>query len=696
MAASTNPPAPDSGGTVAVMPKSPGKAPPPASSLRRRDVAYDERRTMRAWENFLTGDAAGEKQQVRHVIQKSWARSATSGVNARAAATPLVVDDDQLDRSKRLRRQLLTAADLALQHAADLLEDTSAMVVLTDEDGVILDTRGDNRTLDAGQNIKLQPGGHWNEKIVGTNGIGTALSTGKPVFVHAAEHFCEGIKSWTCAGAPIRDPVDQSVIGLIDISGPPEIFRRHNIALAVLAAEKIELALGENARVERLRLLEACLSSMPVTDGADGLVVLDRHGRIIHLNGEAVPRPDSSADGADFGLGRRLLELNDTFTDQDIYDRLPEALRPAWVRPIKIGADMSGAMLIYAATGAARKKSSPPTPALKHPEPPHPDIQGGSVHLLHAIAKAKRAAWSRVPVLVEGETGVGKELFAKLIHSAGQTDNKGPGGSGGRGDREAPFIAFNCGAVSKDLLGAELFGHVSGAFTGAAREGRAGRFELAHGGTLCLDEIGELPLDLQPYLLRVLEEGAVYRLGDGKPRPVDIRLVALTNRNLKEEVTAGRFRRDLYFRISTVTLEIPALRQRAGDIDRLIDHFNQSFATKYGVEALEIETDARQALRNHDWPGNVRELRNLIESLILMSTERNVRLVDLPEEFGVLGVTQVSPSVLDVRCSLEDTERSAIEQAVEAGGDNLSLVAKTLKISRSTLYRKMKQYGLKR
>ena len=661
---------------------------PSASSNR----IYDESATMRAWENFLTSDDLGAGLPVRHVIQHSWARSATSGVDAHASATPLLVDDDQLDRNKRQHRHLLKAADHALQHAADLLEETSAMVVLTDGDGVILDTRGDNRTLDAGHEIKLQPGGHWNEKIVGTNGIGTALSTGKPVFVHAAEHFCEGIKHWTCAGAPIRDPVDRSVLGLIDISGPPEIFRRHNVALAVLAAEKIELALGEHARAERLRLLEACLSSMPVGDGADGLVVLDRHGRIIHVNGNAVPQKLRMADGADLTIGKRLVDLSDAQTDQDIVNRLPEPLRPTWLKPLKVGGDMSGAVLIYTATGRQRQKYGPPGPTLAIPTAPtQPEIQGQSERLQLAVAKAKRAASSRVPILVEGETGVGKELFAKLIHSAGQNDPDG------RGDPKAPFIAFNCGAVSKDLLGAELFGHVAGAFTGAARDGRAGRFELAHGGTLCLDEIGELPLDLQPYLLRVLEEGAVYRLGDGKPRSVDVRLVALTNRNLKEEVAAGRFRRDLYFRISTVTLDIPPLRERATDIDQLIDYFNHMFAAKYGIETLEIESDARHALRNHDWPGNVRELRNLIESLTLMSTERCMRLGDLPEEIHAQGGVPGEISLtLDGGGSLEETERQAIEQAIEAGAGNLSLVAKTLKISRSTLYRKMKQYGLHR
>ncbi|MGI9436651.1 MAG: sigma-54 interaction domain-containing protein, partial [Geminicoccaceae bacterium] len=332
---------------------------------------------------------------------------------------------------------------------------------------------------------------------------------------------------------------------------------------------------------------------------------------------------------------------------------------------------------------------TPPEASITFPDRQRlPNILGDSERLQIAISKAKRAAKGRTSVLVEGETGVGKELFAQLIHNAGATSGN------------APFIAFNCGAVSKDLLGAELFGHVAGAFTGAAREGRAGRFELAHGGTLCLDEIGELPLDLQPYLLRVLEEGAVYRLGDGKPRPVDVRLVALTNRKLKNEVAAGRFRQDLYFRISTVSLDIPPLRERTTDIERLIDYFNAMFAAKYGVEALTIDREVWSALRQHDWPGNVRELRNLIESLILMSTNREIGLSDLPDDIGysLANGADVAEDTVQItaNASLEETERQAIEHAIDIGEGNLSLVAKKLKISRSTLYRKMKQYGLRR
>lgn len=678
--------------------KTPCKATPahhadPAAGKRllgaASDRSYDESLTMQAWEKFLTGGDDPGHLSVRHLIERSWTRSVSSGVDARASATPLVADDEQLHQNRHQNRHLLAAADQTFQHAAGLLEETSAMVVLTDKEGVILDTRGDNRTVDAGYDIKLEPGGNWSEEVVGTNGIGTALSTGEPVFVHAAEHFCEGIKDWTCAGAPIRDPLDRSIVGLIDISGPPEIFRRHNVALAVLAAEKIEQALGEQAHAERLRLLEACLSSMPAGNGTDGIIVLDRYGRIIHLNDQSLPLRTKIAEGFDLSVGSRLVNLDDATSDRDIIERLPEALRPAWLKPLQVGSDMSGAVLIYTASGKRLRKEAPPSAGIAVPDRHRlPEILGDSERLQIAIAKAKRAARGRTSVLVEGETGVGKELFAQLIHAVGSTNAK------------APFIAFNCGAVSKDLLGAELFGHVAGAFTGAAREGRAGRFELANGGTLCLDEIGELPLDLQPYLLRILEEGAVYRLGDGKPRPVDVRLVALTNRNLKDEVAAGRFRRDLYFRISTVSLDIPPLRDRASDIDRLIDYFNRMFAAKYSVEMLRIDQEAQTALRRHDWPGNVRELRNLIESLSLMAIDRDIGRSDLPTDVShaKLNGAGIAEDTVEIACnaSLEDTERQAIEHAIDTGGGNLSLVAKTLKISRSTLYRKMKQYGLGR
>ena len=654
-----------------------------------RDRAYNETTTMEAWEQFLTCDGDMGQFPVRQMIERSWARSVASGVDARGCGTPLIADDDQFDRLRGQNRDLLAAAAHTFDHAARLLEGTSAMVILTDKNGTILETVGDAHTIDAGRDINLGRGGSWNEDVVGTNGIGTALSTGQPVFVHAAEHFCEGVKSWTCAGAPIRDPLDRSIVGLIDISGPMEIFQGHNVAMAVVAAEQIEVALGERARAERLRLLEACLSTMPGGTSGDVVVVLDRLGRVIHLSDGPLPLTVGMAAGVDLSIGSQLADLEGAGSDQEIAERLPKELRPSWLKPLLVGDQMSGAILIYASSKQRRGPSAPPTSSIPVSNMlPMPVIVGESEALQNAVVKGKRVARGRTSVLLEGETGVGKELFAQLIHATGSTHG------------DDPYIVFNCGAVSKDLIGAELFGHAPGAFTGATREGRRGRFELAHGGTLCLDEIGELPLDLQPYLLRVLEEGIVYRLGEGKPRQVDVRLVASTNRNLKEEIAAGRFRQDLYYRISAVTIDIPPLRERAADIGLLIDYFNQMFAAKYGVEPLGIDAEARQAMLRYEWPGNARELRNLIESLTLMSTDREVTLADLSDDFRqqapIAGNAPHEPVLAVGGASLEDAERLAIERAIDVGDGNLSWVAKQLKISRSTLYRKMKQYGIGR
>jgi transcriptional regulator with PAS, ATPase and Fis domain len=290
------------------------------------------------------------------------------------------------------------------------------------------------------------------------------------------------------------------------------------------------------------------------------------------------------------------------------------------------------------------------------------------------IKRANHLVGRRVPLLIEGETGVGKELLARAVH----------GEAGGR----QPFIAFNCGAVSRELVAAELFGHVRGAFTGATSEGRPGRFELAHGGTLCLDEIGEMPLDLQPVLLRALEEGLIYRLGDTQPRPVDVRLIAITNRVLRAEVEAGRFRRDLFHRISVTTLTIPPLRERVEDIEELVEHFNRKLSARHCVKLRTFGVGVMAAFRSLPWTGNVRELRNVVERLLLNGGDELVTLDDLPAE--LLGD---APSPSREPASLADAERQMIMQALLSEHGNLAGTARTLGIARSTLYRKLGRYA---
>ncbi|TAI66938.1 sigma-54-dependent Fis family transcriptional regulator [Bradyrhizobium sp. Leo170] len=663
----------------------------PGATDAEQGRPYDERETNRAWENFLTfGDLRRENAPVRGLIEDSWQRSVKSGVNAHGNGSNLVASPDDLYELRLKNDDLLDSSAETFRRVAQVLGDAATMVVITDSNGVVLDVGGDQRTIDAGHDIRLEIGAAWGETITGTNGIGTALVTGKPVHVHAAEHFSEGIKAWTCVGSPIRSPIDGSIIGIVDFSGPQAIFHRHNVALAVVAANHIELALSEKIRIERMRLLEASISRMPGMNSADGVVILDRFGRVVHHNDMASVRWRRIAQSQDLSIGTQLIPSSEGFLARELANGLPEELREQRIEPLVVDGVVKGAMLVLASrprvNPAAFQMSPVAHAALMSAKEA---IVGCSEALLQTVEKVERAALGRTAILLEGETGVGKELFARLVHAASQKTGK------------EPFIAFNCGAVSKELLGGELFGHAPGAFTGATREGRPGRFEFANGGVLSLDEIGEMSLDLQPYLLRVLEERAVYRLGESKPRPVDVRLVASTNRNLKQEVAEGRFRKDLYFRIGVVKFIIPPLRERLGDVEILIDHFNRQFAATYSTEPLRFEAATMELLRRYSWPGNVRELRNLIENLVLMTLTGIVTPRDLPEDFREAAAQTPSArspaehdpaSGGDEIARFDEMERRAIERAVANAGGNIAAAAEKLGLSRATLYRKLHQY----
>jgi transcriptional regulator with PAS, ATPase and Fis domain len=256
----------------------------------------------------------------------------------------------------------------------------------------------------------------------------------------------------------------------------------------------------------------------------------------------------------------------------------------------------------------------------------------------------------------------------------------------------------NCGGLPRDILASELFGYVDGAFTGAKRSGMIGKFEAARGGTLFLDEIGDMSLELQPYLLRVLEGGELYPLGASQPRHVQFRLIAATNRDLRAEVAAGRFRQDLFYRLSVTTLRIPALRERKEDIAELVEHFNRELSHRHGVSVKRFEASVIDAFERYAWPGNVREMRNVVEGMIMLADDDTVTAAQLPEEMAFLGagagdaphVSAESATIPD----LDAVERDAISTAIARSQGNLTRIAKELRISRSTLYLKIDKYGL--
>ncbi|MGP6085858.1 sigma-54-dependent Fis family transcriptional regulator [Antarctobacter jejuensis] len=643
---------------------------------------YSEGQTRQAWENYVTGQS--EASSVRSEIAQSWQRSMNLGVDATRRHSRKIEHDDDVDRLRRKNASLLRAARAAFARLEPHLADAKTMLILTDKDGVIIDAIGDHSVLEEGQDIHLEIGGVWNEAVIGTNGIGTALKTGKPTYVHAAEHFCQGVQAWTCAGVPIFDPFDRSVIGVVDLSGPPDIFRRHNIALVVAAAREIEIALGEQQREERTLLLESFLNS-DASRPDTSVLLLDKVGRIMFRRGLDdrlhLPRPD-------FAVGHQLLPLRSGMTEGDIRAALPADVETDGITRLEIDGLLRGAALSLKRSHRIRPQDTVAVRINPRPKVSEDEIVivGAAPKMLQAIELAERAAAANVTVLIQGETGVGKELFARLVHSRLKS-------------RDAPYVPVNCAAISKDLIGAELFGHVEGAFTGAVRGGKAGKFEQADGGVLCLDEIGDMPVELQPYLLRALEQRAVYRIGDNERRPVNVQLVAMTNRNLRDDVEQGRFRRDLFYRIGIVAIEVPPLRQRDRDVCLLIDYFNAAFSERLNRPPLHFGDLVMGRLKDYRWPGNVRELRNLVERLYLLKSGTEVTLADLPNEITEptdgLGFSHYV-DIEEAPVNLENMEALTIRRAMKAENGNLTRVAETLGISRPTLYRKIKLYGIPR
>jgi two-component system NtrC family response regulator len=303
-------------------------------------------------------------------------------------------------------------------------------------------------------------------------------------------------------------------------------------------------------------------------------------------------------------------------------------------------------------------------------------ILGNSPLILEAIAFAKKVAPANATVLLLGETGTGKEVFAQAIHNGSQRMGK-------------PFMALNCSAFGKELLESEIFGHKAGAFTGALKD-KKGLIEEASPGTLFLDEIGEMHIDLQAKLLRVLETNEFIKVGDTKPTRVDVRIIAATNRDLQQEVKEGKFREDLFYRINVFTITLPALRDRKKDIPELAAYFLKLFAQKTNQLINGMSKDFTERLLQHDWKGNIRELKNVIERAVILATGNELSVDSLPLEMQQLHYGQQTLSAFD----LASVEKLHIQRVLNHTKGNKTETAKLLNIGLTTLYRKIEEYGL--
>ena len=313
-------------------------------------------------------------------------------------------------------------------------------------------------------------------------------------------------------------------------------------------------------------------------------------------------------------------------------------------------------------------------------------LVGESPAIKQIYAVVEKVANTPSTVLITGESGTGKELIARALHENSAR-------------HAGPFIKINCAAIPKTLMESELFGYEKGAFTGAVGA-KPGRFELAHGGTLFLDEIGEIPVEMQVKLLRVLQESEFERVGGIKTIKVDVRLVTATNRDLLQDISAGSFREDLYYRLNVVPIHIPPLRERREDIPLLVDHFLAKFNDRLKKQIASVSADAISRMVSHHWPGNIRELENLMERTMLFCERPEIQVADLPPEIGGLPAAAAPASAAAslkeaVRAETERVERELIQKALDETGGNVTQAARKLKISRKSLQTKMKELGLR-
>ena len=640
----------------------------------------DEQLVNTAWESFVQGLPL-QGPGVRSVVLDSWQRCLSEAVNPSSHCAPSAVGE-RISQLAWRNRDLCDAARPVLDGLRDILQECGTLIMLSDPQGVILLLAGETRIRSAGEEINLAIGGQWGEEVIGTNAIGTAIATCTPVQIYASEHFCLDVKRWTCAAAPIRDPISRALLGVVDVSGVKETFHGHTLGLVMSAARQIE---GEIARRDALlqgRLLNRSLEHFG-RYSTDGLVLCDHRGRIIRANG---PLPEVwSTHGVrhPLAVGVQLDGLNLNQTESERERLRPDWLNPQWLHPIQDHEGELGTLVVIPATPAKDRSTSLPKAAVSVSvrSDAFADIIGQSEVLETIKTRARRMAKLDLPVLLQGETGAGKELFARAIHRSGQHP-------------EGPFVAVNCGALTRELLASELFGYAEGAFTGARRSGMPGKFEQADGGTLFLDEIGELPIDMQPHLLRVLQDGVVVRLGDTRERRVSIRLLTATHRDLRQEVASGGFREDLYHRLCVLSLPLPALRDRPGDIETIVEHLNHKLADKYGCSPKQLAPAVLQSLRDYRWPGNIRELQNVFEALFALSEDDCIEVSALPPPIaGGRGTSQrdslMSLSTTPSPARLEDVENQAILDAITQAKGNMAAAARLLCIARSTIYVKL-------
>ena len=624
----------------------------------------------RAWEKFVTDRPVEDDDVVRDVVIESWHRCRRNGVNPATKSAPLRVKGPDVDRFQLSNAEFYDAVRACVPPIVPYLIGSRTILITSDPHGTLLSVNGDPHLTDRMAADHIVPGAAWHEHTSGTNAVGTALALGRPLHIHAEEHFCEVAKPWSCTAAVIRDPLDQRIVGVVDVTGPPDTVNAQTWPFVISLVGQLQGHLQKRWLARRARLIE--LFEVAVKEHAAAAVLFDVQGRVVARTAPAHAALRELGLDRTSAMGVLVAMPHGDFDPERLAAALAPGVRPEWLSPLSEDGRCVGAVLHLPTASPVqranlrRAEARPPlAPAFRPLLSTSPSLEG-------LLRQAERFAAAKTSLLLEGETGTGKDVLARAVHEAGPF-------------HAGPFVPINCAALPRDILASELFGHAEGAFTGARRGGARGRFEQANGGVLFLDEIGDMPADLQPYLLRVLEEGMVWRLGEAAPRKIAMRVIAATNRPLAKDVAAGRFRADLYHRLNVAGLTLPPLRERTSDIPLLADHLLRDIAGT--VSPPQIAGDVMDIFMRYRWPGNVRELRNCLERMVLLATGGVLGVEHLPATMQDEEPATDSPAASTIR----GAEQQMVLAAIRREGGNISRAARSLGIARTTLYRHIRR-----
>ncbi|OWT50919.1 sigma-54-dependent Fis family transcriptional regulator [Bacillus sp. K2I17] len=609
---------------------------------------------LHTWKKFID-EGVLDSNRMNERISESWHRCKQANVNPHMNKGQKILSSNIFQDQKKKSEIFLDIAIPQLQNMRKTIDELQMMALLINPDGYVLSLSGNQQTLKRAKHINFIEGVKWTEAAVGTNAIGTALQIEEAIMISGTEHYSVASHSWSCAAAPIHND-DGKLIGVLDFSCPIEFSHPYMLGIVTSIAHAIERECSIRVHQNELHLIHRFLD---VIDSDEQVVICNHRDVIVSAS-------------------KKVRERVSNWSRMKLEDLMQHGLKPKLEVPVYSNDRMIGKCIYVQENKQGNLFSA--SPFINGIT--FPGVIGTSNAFQHTLEEIKLVSPTDASVYVCGETGVGKEYVARAIHENSPRKN-------------GPFIAVNCGSLPKELMESELFGYAEGAFTGARRQGYKGKFEQADGGTIFLDEIGEVPPEMQVALLRVLQERTVTPIGSSKEVPVNIRIITATHKDLLRLVEEGKFRQDLYYRLHVYPLYVPSLIERKEDIP----YFIQDFCERKNWNVVFPKSICNQ-FSQHKWPGNIRELLNVLERIYILSQGREI----CEKQISFLLQTMMGNQhqlALQTENKTEHTlnfrekiQRDSMIEALEKTNGNVSLAAKLLDVPRSTFYKRMQKYKL--